>query len=366
MIYVWLICFLLTISFYYEGFSFSKSSDFVCLNKSDETERNKKCFLFVFFFVCALLMGLRGVTVGIDTFNYKELYERIADNKFKFIFDENNIKVEKGWLVYNKLFSYISKNYFAFQIFTAIVFCAGMGKFIYDNCDDVIVGSVIFLGIGIYCQTFTIMRQYFSVMLVINAWTLLKKGNIVSPLVLWLVAITFHISAIVFGIAYVMIALRKNIYIYRALPLILCLFILNFDSVFEFVIELVGKYTWYSENENRIEPGFVQIMWIIIGVISLYMFYKNINDDNYNMSESFFTLLFVMFSFLGKIVSYMDRLGYYFVPFALIVLPNMTKEIKNDLIRTVYICGIYICFIAYFVLSGFSTPHLEYIPFFIR
>src|SRR5690606_22288512 len=86
-----------------------------------------------------LQSGLRHVAVGADTYQYSLIFERVKSLSWAEIFSSVTAYYDfgegkdPGYLVFQKIFQYISDDYQVYLIFVAILFFSALGYFIYKN-----------------------------------------------------------------------------------------------------------------------------------------------------------------------------------------------------------------------------------------
>ena len=332
--------------------------------------RKDRLFLGIVIFSCALLMGVRGGEVGVDTNSYQEIFDNISKSGFwDIVANRDDSRMEIGYALLMKVCSCIINNYFFFQIVVSFLFCFGMGKFIRDNSENIVMSTVIFVGSGIFLQAFGITRQYLAVVLVANSWTYLKEKRVIRSSLLIILAATVHNSAILFFIAIVVYLLKEKKLLLNLAPIAIVIVALNYEGIINAIISLSGdtfeKYNMYLGNSlARISAGGITVMWIIIGILSIYVVYQKSQISSSQKIEAIFSFSYVIFSFLGIYFNYADRVGYYFMPFILLTFPVAQRILNRIQLKRIYTAGVYVCFIALFLISGLGSGNLQYTTFF--
>lgn len=377
MVYISLIAWLLLCA----NFTLHKNNDFLKMGCP------KKSFLVLFFAACALVMGLRASSVGVDTPAYMRHFDEFSAMSFWEIIISYNPKFsqELGYSFLMKLASCLINNYYFFQLVVSVIYCFGMAKFIYDNTNDVFMGTVCFLGIGLYFQAFNTAQQLFAAMFAINGWTYLRKQNIKGAVIAMVLACVMHSSGVFFLAAYLVYYLAKNRKLLIWLPALILLVALNYQWVLKVAVYFFPMYERYLNGDYGVsDVGAVFVMWMIIAVLSLFVIYgKHLTDrltyrkwfKNYTAREMDYTqtqkgiailcLIYVTTCLVGMSFNYFERIGLYFMPFSLILFDMVPPALPNQRIEKVYRVGVCVCFLSFFLLTGLTAVQYDYTFFFM-
>ena len=196
-------------------------------------------------------------------------------------------------------------------------------------------------------------------MLVANSWIFLKKGKNKISILYILVASTFHITALIFMVAYIIYFFRYNKRIIRLIPLVIIIGALNFDRLFPFITRYFTYYHNYYANEKVVQTaGFVWIIWIIVLLIAARIIYIAKGTNTEHSIAAIFSMIWVVCNIIGLSFNYFERLGLYFIPFVSVMFSFSGNYIKSRLVRKIYLNGMTIAFIIYFLLSASSKQYL--------
>lgn len=345
----------------------------------------QKSFLVLVFFVCALIMGLRGSTVGVDTLAYMRHFNEISEMSFWEIITSYNLKFsqELGYSFLMKITSLLIDNYYFFQLVVSMIYCFSMAKFIYDNTDDVFMGTVCFVGIGLYLQAFNVTQQLFAVAIAVNGWTCLRKRNVKGAVIALLLASIMHSSGVLFLVTYLIYHLVKKGFT-RLLPIGILLVAFNYRWILEVAVYIFPMYKRYLSGQYEVSHvGAVLIVWIIVAVLSLCVVYgKRLIDyltckklgkylslkSDYSETQKTVAVLCIVYvtaCFIGMHFNYFERIGLYFMPFALILFPMVRSAFSNSNLKKIYYVGVCVCFLCFFLLTGWKAAQYEYTFFFM-
>lgn len=338
----------------------------VCFGNRVHINTQKKLFLFFVFMLSTVIMGLRDVSVGVDTSAYKEKFEIIAHTSMlEIISNFYTSSLEIGYVLFMKICSLVVDNYFFFQMVYAVIFSVLSAKFLYNNADNILIATIVFFGIEMYAIAFNVSRQLFAAILVANSWTYLRKRNNIKALSLVLIATTMHITAAVFGCAFLLYALRRKKRIFEYCVIALMGFTLLFNKVMPLIARIFPVYYNYFANEKGNQSaGLVWAIWLITTALALYVIYSRQSTTSENSMIAIFSLVWVMCNVIGLHFNYFERLGYYFMPFVVIFYSQFERYLSRELLRPIYKIGVCMAFLAYFLLSMCGSQQYIYTTFF--
>ncbi len=342
--------------FVYEG----QRTPFFYLN---EFKFRRKVFLVLLFFFASLIMGLRDLSVGIDTEEYRNMYIYVSGKGWGEIFATHGIfgGIEIGFAVAIKLCSEIFDNYYYFQFLCSTIFCLCVAVFLYSDTKDIEMSAIVFFGIGFYLLAFNVMRQLVAAMYVMNAWKLLKKGKNNWAVLLYFLAVITHFTSMFLCVIYVVERLCKHKKFLTVFPFVLFVGIMILKPFIMVVIDLFPKYAAYLQMGSMVKPGLVFFVWLIVALLSLGVLYHKTEYNTDEKSVAVYSLLYVASFILGISIPLFERFGYYFTPFVFLLIPmssRMFKEIKLD---GLYSLGVKCCFFLYYAVDVFARePYLTY------
>lgn len=344
MVYaLYVLIFLITLVLFYFGFE------------------QKKLFIVVNISILIIIMGFRPLHI-MDTHTYCRIFNETKTCSFSELLYEYKFKsnMELGFRYLMKLSSLISPHYTFFQFLIAIFYCVSTMIFVYNNSSNIVVGMTIFLGIGLYFQAFNIMREYLAISICLLSWILFKKNNLVGSLILVLIAILIHKSALVFLVVFP-IEYCKKIGIWKScVPILLIVVVIFSTNIVEFLVDFLGIYQEYGQQSGY-RVGFIVIVWAIVAIFSLFILYNPSfsEDDKIN---AIFCLIYLCFCLIGIKFQLVERVGLYFMPFTIPLfstIGNYLRKLNDDIFR-VFNIGVTICFLTLFILTGNSEQYSNY------
>ena len=340
---------------------------FLLIRKAESAKKNRVIFIMMSSLLLGILMGMREITVGVDTATYYQYYNIINTYDWNEILSSlKTYSMEFGFALFMKFIGSLGGDYYAFQLIISVIMCLLIGKFILDNDKKVLLSILLYYTSGLYFYGYNISRQMLAVAIVCNAWSELKKNNFIKSLLYVAIGCCIHFSVAIFFVAYIVYFFRK----YTAIQRIFTILLIGVTIIFSYwqtsILGIIGNYTdMYSNYLSTTEGttvGYIKFIWGIIIILSLYVIYRSDRFYDYELRcLAIFSLINSLFWFAGTEIRYLERVGLVFAPFVVIFLPKFSDTIENKLIK--YIClglGVSV-YIALFLNS--ITGQYEYVSF---
>lgn len=334
----------------------------ICFGGTLKSDHNRKHYVFLTFFVLMFVMGFRDASVGVDTESYSRSFSVISQLPFHSIFENiDKIGLEPGWILINKLVSIVFNSYYVFQFLYSIVYCWLALKFIERTSNNLFVGVILFLGVGLYTGAFNVQRQYLAMMLLANGYLDLSENKVKKTFVSLIIATLIHKTSIVFLIALVIYSLRNNKFIMRIMPLVIVAVALSYRKIISIAQTYMPYYfNYYKNNKGNQTASGVWIIWIIIILIAIICLYGKNSKYNDFKPICIFSLAYVVCNIVGLYFNYFERLGWYFMPFVPVLFMEYGDKILAYKYRLLYLTGVTICFAAYYLFSCYTGRDLQY------
>ena len=325
-------------------------------NDSKMEQGINKAYMICFTLACVLVMGLRNINVGVDTWNYSHIFNSVVKHATERDIEYGGIPilvVEIGYAYFMKTCALICNNYFFFQLVYSIVFCGLMGNFIYKNSNDIILSTIVFLGLGLYLAAFNIQRQCLAIAILANMWQYLKVNKIIIPIILVAISSLIHTTSLLGLLIIAAYYLSKNKCMTWIMVSLMVLGIAFFDIFIElfFDSELANaRYSNYLDNHKTVQTaGGAMVVWGIITLSSIWLILKD-KDHNYKFI-ALMSLLFIFFNVVGLKFNYLERIGLITSPYVLLLFPIVIQKIQNYKLRFYTKIATGICFLIWFSIS---------------
>lgn len=304
--------------------------------KSEILNKNKKIYIIVSFFILFLFMGFRGLSVGTDTKLYVSVFQNYSTMSWFDILTFKDTFI--GFAIFNKLVSVISTDPHAILVASSGLICYLTGRFIYKNSNHVVYSTLLFVLFYHYLNSFNIFRQYIAIMIVINALPLLVKKQTFKYILVCLLAMSIHNTAIMSLLLFPLSRIKFNKQSISIYTLIMCFAIFLVPVAMEKFAALFPHYGMYFENQymNYNGYGLTILIGIYIAISLLALFSRN-KTSNEGEKEKFMLLLMINnLSIIANIMSYkyfiLYRVSLYYSIFLIIFIPMVFDKYKKNLL----------------------------------
>jgi hypothetical protein len=319
----------------------------------------------LFFIITTLILvnfaGLRGDIEG-DYSNYYNIFNESN------IFDSHEIDVEPGYYFINRFFGIIGLPFQALIYLMAIL--SIVPKMIFIRKFSLNFGLSVFI---YYCTSFFIfdfiqIRQAVATAIFMTSLIFVQERKFLAYLFCILIAIQFHISALIALPVYFFLNLKvPKIVLYSILGI--CTFITVFHITIPLVDYLMNSFSLPSFIESKAEFYFnsedfsmASVKQLALGF--LFVFINNNGENNKTLLKNkevdfsnIFTNLFVIGVILSTVFNGMSELSYrikwYFFWTESLLLINLVRYfIKSEILK------VYFVYILIFLLYGYSLSQM--------
>lgn len=329
----------------------------------EKRERTRKIAIYAMGGILILFFGLRGF-VQTDWYLYYWLYYRVPSFLDSGIYFER--RIEPGFMFVTQIFKTITDDYHVWVLLNTIVDIVAF-TFIFKRYSRSIAWSwIMFICFSGIILEFNLMRNVKAVILFLLALPYLEKRQFWKFLLIWIVAMLMHTSAIFYLPAY--FVLTKNwgrvwpivlflsvnvIFFFKAYPTTLILS--NFygmDSAF------VGKALGYlanAEAEQGLTFGYFERLLMFILVYFLYAKLYQQRKSNRIFCNSFY-IYYALWYVFSDVPVFVERMPVLFAFSYWIIIPNMMGLAKGQLRRIVNVFAIAFAVMKVLIL----TDHILY------
>lgn len=242
---------------------------------------NKWTWLFILIFVfLALFAGFRSVEVGVDTYQYYNIFRWInGDNYLGFI--------EPGWNYLNR-YIYSAGGNFLILLTSVSVLTLCPVFFVTKKASPYIFLSIfVFYALHLYCGAFNLMRQYLAVSIVLLAYYYLAQNRIKIAIIILFIAISFHYSCFMAIITYFW--QKQNLTLSRVLQYTIFAFIIG-SVINESVVDFLTFSEYNNVSAVREETLILAIFTIFMDIFMFYL----ISIEKKCVLKEFWGKLFVL------------------------------------------------------------------------
>lgn len=309
------------------------------------SKQKNKVFVVMSFLSIVILESLRAETVGIDTNDYIYIFNLI--NRYSWIDAFTVTKHEVGYVFLNKLVGTFTSNPQFMLFAVSLLMMMNFGYFIYHNTDEneyAIWPVYFWITLNHLFTSMVSLRQYLALSIAVNIYTVLKKEfnrkNVITSVILLLVAMSFHTSAIFCILYFVVLFIKQVDRKIILLTSVASAFILTFFSYFEnLVLTLLPRYVRYREYQGRYvgrSITTINIVFILLKIaFAVLVFMLNPkregNKDIYRLGC--LSIISAEITTLTTQVYLLWRVGYYYDIFMILLIPKVLKRVSTRTLR---------------------------------
>ena len=320
----------------------------------------------------ALLAGMRDKTVGTDTETYISAFEHIEQYSQIFQCFSDELPYEAGWQILMMFSSFISKEYnFAFFLVSLLCGIAtffGLLKFC--SCKKyLILGWFVYL-IFFYCSSLNGMRQSLALSFIFLAFSCLANKEKLKFFLYFIIAISFHKTAIIAMCIFPFRNFSKNYISNKALTI---MYVLIFVSIFVFVNfgasvlstfhSTLGRYMFYLTPSAG--GRYTNICCLVFSLVCLFSLLFLDKDSIKARFLIYLTSIGNLLQFVGFYFLFLDRIGLYFCYFGIAAVPYLFNNLKlgkdsfkyKFLVLSVFLFLSMLYWVLIYCFAGFSDVY---------
>lgn len=319
--------------------------------------------------ILSIFGGARNLNIGTDVSVYGESWFKIACNYNdlgSYITHINSS--DNGYVILNYIVSRFSNNINVFLFVLQLISNTLIIFTIYKHKDRSPFWMAILTYICIYyCITFNILRQSLALAILFFSINFLEKKKDISFIITVLIASQFHYTAYIGLIIYLIYKLmnskiknkRKVIISIILIALISVIFLKEILSIlYKFNIINYRLYHYVSKATTGLNINYIESIFKLYFIL---LFLLSTKWKKYNNSKEIIFIIFIFLDFIlyqtKTIISYTDRLSFYFGYFSIITYPMIIKKFSNQkenkfIIRSITVVILLIYWYYKFVYSG--------------
>lgn len=321
----------------------------IVLSKLIERYKKSKISYFiaiVLLLILSIVAGIRSVDMGWDaskyvvsTFYRLDYYNGLIEPFM------NETTVEMGFSIYSwflyKLYPNINFLMFGYSFITTFFIMI----FAFREQNKISISKVLIIYyLTLYLVSYNIIRQSISVAIVLVSISLFKDKKKIKALMLFIISLLFHDSAILAIPIYILyIILNKsssnNIKLRRAIIILIVTLIVSY--CYSYIIQMlynIGLITQkyynyflsYDDIDYNLSNIFINIYWLIFSCVFIKM-----DTEKNKFNELIFNIVLFSISLVINVVSIkihpIYRISYYYYYIGLFnFVPRFNSYIRND------------------------------------
>lgn len=306
------------------------------------------CFTLVF-----MLLALRHQSMGIDLgyysvyhTGYLDSFDVLSNLSWSEVLNTKQyLNYEYGYILLNKLIGSVWHDRQFFMAACALLSIYPVARMTMENSASPILSCVIYLVLPVFEILFSGLRQGLAVGICCWAIGFVQEKKLITFLLTVLLACLFHDASFIFLLAYPIYHIRLN----RELRLVSILLI---PLVFLFRVQLFQVLSLlFKQNAEMDHNGALNLLILFSGIYAVCALFVRADDAEKN---GYLNLFFIacMIQVFGNVYSTALRVGYYFIPYVILLIPGVVEEMEPRL-RVIAKLTV----VLFFVVFGLSKLH---------
>lgn len=307
--------------------------------RSDKKQRLFLCFIVgLQLFVTA---AFRDESVGGDLENYIPAYEHIAQLPWEGL---SFVPFETGYVFLNKILSLITPEVRLLLILISGFIVFGYVRSIYRNSTIPWLSLFLFIAMGFFTESLSMLRQAIAMVIVLSGLKYVEERHFGKYLWIVILAMTFHLTAVVSVVLYPFFRLKLNLRNFVLLMTGCSLFVLTIGrSILNYFIS--GFYSLYS---SKVESGSGFSMLLLLLAIAVGGMLQDSSNRSPKVYTSMIALACCMQLFALQFALF-ARIVMYFSMALVIYVPDTLSRIQNKEVRMMMILLVCVLAAMYFV-----------------
>lgn len=287
--------------------------------KHVDVEKKNRNALLVFFFIFTVLIALRHESVGADTFNYINYFDRYADKSWS---ELASADLEIGFAYYVKIISLLTSEAQVFFAITAVITIAMIYPTYRRMMEDPSLSIVLFCTMSTFVLSFSGIRQMIAIGIGFFAYECVRNKKLIWFIVCVWAAMLFHISAFMLIFMYPLyyVKITKK-WLLAVVPTLLVIFVFN-RQIFTVLSMLLMRYTKYDATISQTGAYTMIVLFVAFAVFSFL-----VSDDEQLDDETIGLRNFLLFSVVIQMFAPLHtlamRMNYYYIIFIPLLIPKI-------------------------------------------
>lgn len=322
------------------------------MKPNSKNKTNAKTYMVLCSLALILVLGLRDRYVGsLDTSFYCQFFGLAKDRSLHLyleqvgVLDGNPVLSEAGFFVYVWSLAQILPEAQWFLLITSAVIITLTAKFIWNNSENYSVSWIVFICLGSMTFAMNGMRQALAMSICLLAYEYAKQKRCFPFLLVILIAVLFHKSAMLFIIVYFISNMKMNSKSILLLGVGVILFLTSSDKL-AFLYDTMTGEDYFSAKSFE-GGGIITVLIYLIAIALAVLCYKQLREK-----ERFISLAMVILGlviYVGRYFSTQmyERVSYYFFYFLMVLFPITFNCFRTKDRQFLTVCFTFCAFFLY-------------------
>lgn len=316
----------------------------------------KKLLTFLAFLPLTVVASIRH-EVGTDWPIYYHHFFSI--NEGGKVFDE------WGYNLLNRIVYQFTDNYAVMVAVVTTASCIFFYKAIFDQSENYAVSILFFVLTATYFTMINQQRQLLAMSIFLFAFRHIREKKFLPYLLLSLLAMAFHKSAVIMIPIYFLYRVHINI---RTQILLLIVSLALWQPLNQLAVFVASKtsYAWYIGSiYDQNDFYLLGYIYSLTTLLIYYFFYYcggDQDDKDYNMSLKMMWLSVIVLMF-SRSIPQISRVSVYFSSIIFLTIPSMLLREKNHVRRLVYLLLLIVFWGAKLIYDVYFNHWYDVIPY---
>lgn len=328
---------------------------------SSQPEKKHKYYSIVCGILIILLLAMRHQSMGVDLgygmdVGYLSSFDKISKFTWKQAFTQEVFHYERGYIIFNKFVSCIWNDKQFFLAVCALVSVAPVIYVIYQKSHNAIFSYYIYMGLPSFLMLFSGIRQSIAIGVCFLSFSFIEDKKLIKFILSVFIAYLFHFTSIICLLAYPLYHIKVN-NLGRVFSLALLPIIYLFRYPLFSLLSPIFKDEVLPDDNGAIT---LLLIFVLIYVFCIIFARK---EKQVNGLLNLFYLACVCQIFSG-IYSTAMRVGYYFMIFAILLIPHIIEKLReNTKIKVILTFVTSIAFILFGLYLLYNSTFAQAYPY---
>ncbi len=327
------------------------------------SKKSKKIFCFIATLSWIIISGLRGLSVGADTYRYASMFENVMQTSWVEIL--SNLKYylssgatkDPGYDLFVKICQIFVSDYQVYLIIVAFIIFVPMGMWVYKYSSDPFISFVMFSGLFYSFIAITGIRQSIVMSIVIFiGYDLIVKKKTIPFIVMVLIAASIHKVALL-ALAFLIIQKLKVTNFRMLIMIITSAILFLFKNSYTQVASSILGFENYAIQQEGTNPITFTVLYVVLVAMTIMYAYKNNNLDTESSMQIYAVLVGLMFLPMLFVNQSTMRGLQMFSIFMMLLIPKLFDRIFNK--KSQWLARM-LLFTVIFVLVYRNNPHYDF------
>lgn len=327
-------------------------------NFSSKQGKAKKRITIWGFFLLFLYGALRSTSVGIDVPSYAIAYRSLPNLSFGEIFAATYLSVSRDPIFYTclKMLTYLAEDPQFMLVTISLIVAACVSVFIYKYSVNPILSFTMFIGLRYFSFTLSGLRQGIALGIVLLSIKFIKEEKLLKFVLLVCFASLFHLSAIVFLIAYPISKIKRITGFSLLISITIVLNFVTSNGIVKLMVKLpvINQYEGYVYSNEIPSSSGSTILFIYLCIIAFVFIVRKQFIKNYDGAYLIYNLSLVGVAITSLTFDFPNifRMGYYFIVPIIVLLPAVIRNSLDTRIQPVVVYIVILLLAGQFILIG--------------